>query len=123
MDNKRFNVNGVCKDRLYKALELVMMKRKVKAWDIDDEKGFIIYWNATKNNNKFPVKLDVNEITDIVWKWLESEEGQEFEADGDIDHDGHNKRGWLVYVDAWSKVADHDYSIVAIKPEYLWYGK
>lgn len=128
MDNRIFNVNGRTKDRLKKAIDLIMDDwQGIEAWEIN-AKGFILKWHAKENNeNKFPVPLKSSTIVDIVWDWLNSEQGREFKTidgwDRDADHDGHNERGWRVYCEDWGHVGDDHYAICAVVPVYIWYGK
>jgi hypothetical protein len=134
MDNIVFNVNGSSKGQLLATIKLALMsqyhddkEQTVAAWKIDPKKGFILYWSDSSGANKFPVPLSSDEITDIVWKWLKSEEGEKFPTLGKWDinmsHDGHNKRGFRVYTEDWGQVDGDSYSIVAIRPVYCWYGK
>jgi hypothetical protein len=133
MDNKVFNVNGDTKERLLKALELVMGTTTVAGWRVEKTKGLILLWHVDKDKGTaLPTPLDFNATTDIAWAWLNSKEGQEFkpidEWDTDTDHDGSNERGWRVYVESWGHIRDgknsiDHYSICAIVPAYCWYGK
>ena len=128
MDNRIFNVNGRTKNRLQKTIDLIIDDwQGVKGWEIT-EKGLVLKWHSEENKgNKFPVPLKSDTIVDIVWDWLNSEEGRKFETigdwDHDADHDGHNERGWRVYCEDWGHVGDDHYAICAVVPAYIWYGK
>ena len=128
MDNRVFNVNGRTKERLQKTIALIMEdKTGVEGWEVT-EKGFVLKWHIADDNcNKFPTPLESNIITDIIWGWLNSEEGRKFKTisswDHDADHDGHNERGWRVYCEDWGHIGDDHYAICAIVPAYIWYGK
>ena len=78
-----------------------------------------------------PADVNSEELTDILWNWLSSEEAKTVEFSSweqDADHDGSNDKGWRLYTEEWGcitekgKSMDH-YSIGAFKPVYLWYGK
>ena len=133
MDNKIFNANGSGTEMLELALKLACQTTYVKSipiegWKVNPKKGLVLYWSANTNKeiNKFPTPLYYNEVVGMVEKWLKSPEAENIPCEGldsDVDHDGHNELGWRVYTEAWGKVDGENYSICAIKPAYLWYGK
>lgn len=143
MDNKIFNVNGRTKEQLRAALDLLLMDeygghRKVEGWYFLKDKGFVLTWHAdvklgsTAFTNALgqPKVPTHEELTDILWEWLKSPDALSVPHTGwdhDADHDGDNELGWRLYTEDWGCVnrnggIDH-YSIAALKPAYLWYGK
>jgi hypothetical protein len=144
MDNKIFNVNGKTKEQLSIAVKLLLLNeygqtQKVTGWYYSKEKGLVLTWLIKDGYKATPftdrmgkqTEIDDNELIDILWRWLDTEEAKNVECggwDADSDHDGDNELGWRLYVDEWGHVQetahsiDH-YSIAAFKPAYLWYGK
>jgi hypothetical protein len=147
MDNKIFNVNGKTKNQLKLALKLLLSSeyndgedQKVQGWYYRKDKGFIITWHCEESNKdckKFVDRLgkpnppSTEELADILWDWLKTDEAKSTELgrwENDEDHDGSNSIGWRLYTEQWGCIEnvhgtiDH-YSIAAIKPVYLWYGK
>lgn len=139
MDNKIFNVNGRTKLQLEKTLELLLLdeyekQRKVKGWYFDPEKGFVLLWHTEKGGSEFPVPLYYDSVADLVWQWLQDSEdalkmrtGKFEDWDNKLDHDGSNELGWRVYVEDWGHIYQgltlNNYTLGAIRPVYLWYGK
>lgn len=135
MDNRVFNVNGRTKDQLKLALQLALFdeydkNNTIAGWRTTKEDGLILmsYISSSSSiqSNKFPVPLNYEQLVDIVWTWLKSDEAKHVEQSGwDIDapHDGHNNLGWRMYCGDWGRIGDDWGSIIAIKPAYLWYGK
>jgi len=123
MDNKIFNVNGRSQELLLKTLELCLEAQYVEGWCIHPKHGFTLLWHVKdKSHNKFPINLSAQMITPIVFEWLNSEEAEKIpciDMDADIDHDGHNHKGWRVHINGELDT----YAMCAIKPAYLWYGK
>lgn len=135
MDNRVFNVNGDGKEMLEATLMLAFQqaghKSKAVSWRVT-KKGLILRWfrvnPESDGGGNFLTPLKPKAAADLVWEWLQSEEGnpEHFEMtdwDADEDHDGSNSLGWRVYVDGWGHVSDDFYTICAIKPAYLWHGK
>lgn len=135
MDNRIFNVNGRTDEELKIALKLALSQegqhksRTIEGWEIDNKKGLVLYWYIPKGHNhiqKFPNKLNVEELFHIVNSFLNSEESNLIETiswDSDIDQDGHNIPGWRVYCEDWGRIDGRDGSYIAIKPAYMWMGK
>lgn len=132
MDNRVFNVNGRTKEQLKLTLQLALhdeygKDKTVSGWRTTQDHGLILLWHvSSKDHVKFPVELNYEQLVEIVWSWLKSDDAKKVKQTGwDVDspHDGHNNIGWRVYCEDWGHVADDHYAIVAIKPAYLWYGK
>ncbi len=140
MDNKQFNINGRTKEQLNLAVELLLLdeyggKKGATGYYFSKEKGLVLTWHINSNKvtaftNRLgqPEKMYAKELTDTLWKWLDTEEAKSTEKtdwDSDSDHDGSNELGWRLYVDEWGHIKgangslDH-YSIAAFKPAYLW---
>lgn len=130
MDNRVFNVNGSGKQQLLKTLELCFEQEgtntKAKAYKINKKHGMILYWHKDKNTIGLPAAMTPNALLEMIWEWLKSEEADTIELpdwDEDLDHDGHNRKGWRVYCEGWGYVDDSSYAICAVKPAYMWIGK
>lgn len=147
MDNKIFKVNGKTKQQLRLALEVLLLNeygkmQKVKGWYYKKDKGLILTWHINEKTNTTPFtdrmgrpsEIDVEELTEQLWDWLQTEEAKSTEDTGSWDSylkdsDVSQERGWLFYTENWGHIeetknggVDH-YSIAAIKPTWLWYGK
>lgn len=136
MDNKIFRMNGEIYEDFLIGLKLLFgSRRTAKYWIVDEKKGFVFFWEIpfsyTKPVNKFPVNMTAELIAPIIWEWMKSEEGANFENtenwEGFIDMGGSQKRGWLIYVEDWGRIKlDNvldDYAIGAVRPVWLWFGK
>jgi hypothetical protein len=139
MDNRQFNVNGATKEHLRLAVDLLLYEDgTVSGWYINPKKGLILTWHVKENKSKpftdsmgRPKKINGQELTDILWDWLHSDEAKTIELNGwdaNSDHDGSNELGWRLYTEAWGCIEDGEngidhYSLGALTPSYLWYGK
>ncbi len=137
MDNRIFNVNGRSKEQLKLAIDLLLLDeyngfQKVKGWYYDVNKSFVLTWHVHNKSTAFtdrlgkPSEIKSNELTEILWDWLDSDEAKDVihtSWDCDVDHDGDNDLGWRLYTEDWGKVNNDSYSIAAFKPAWLWYGK
>jgi hypothetical protein len=148
MDNKMFNVNGRTKEQLEMALDCFLFDEygkelELKGWSFRKDKGFVLHYYVRENDknsivksftdrmgNEKPIKKD--ELVEVLWEWLNSQEADEVVLDGqeiDLDHDGHNKKGWRLYTEDWGHIKNKDGSTIdhstlgAFKPCYCWYGK
>lgn len=145
MDNRQFNINGRTKKQLTLAVKCLLLseyddEHTVKGWYFSKKRGFVLCsWASSHSNyreftNRLgePEEVGAEELVEILWKWLESDEASTVELDGwdiDMDHDGSNGFGWRLYVNEWGHVNNDDEhtidhsSIAAFKKVYLWYGK
>lgn len=145
MDNRQFNINGRTKKQLNLALKCLLFneydeEKTVSGWYFNPNKGFVLTWWVGENYIATPFTdrmgkpkpVNVEDLTEILWEWLTTDEAKTVEMSGwdeDADHDGSNELGWRLYMEDWGHVnmggshsLDH-YSIAAFKPAYLWYGK
>ncbi len=128
MDNFKIDITARGKDSLEAAMKLAFGRGRLEypstadGYLIDPEKGLIFFWASSLDKgspvNLLPFKLDAVGAADFAHRWLaEAEYGPE------MDHDGHNTKGFRIYNNAWSRVEGYSGSIVAVKPEWAWHGK
>ena len=126
-DNRIFNVNGESDSTLLMALTLAFEESEYKCvgWTQSATHGLQLEMGIDTQTNVFPTPLSASECFPLVKQWLSGNFAQMVECEGtdaDADHDGHNNRGWRVYVeDANGYCPTH--AICRIKPAYIWYGK
>ncbi len=145
MDNRQFNINGRTKKQLETAIKALLTsetekEKTVSGWYFSKSKGLVLTWMVGQYGSVpftdrmgVPKEIDSTELVNVLWKWLDSEEAEKVELydwDANTDHDGHNEKGWRLYVEDWGQIgldesdhASNPYSIAAFKPAYLWYGK
>ena len=132
MDNRIFNVNGKTDEQLLGALKLVFTQKgkgtTCKGTLFSKTKGLLLLWWYDKDDlgNSLPAELEAEEIFPIVKSWLKSKQASEVECNGwdaNSQHDGSNSIGWRVYCEDWGHVDGISYTICAVKPAYMWYGK
>ena len=132
MDNRIFNVNGVCADTLRDALRLAFIQadvKKAEGWSVSKKHGLLLHrWIvSTEGVTKLPTPLDADQCFIFVHSWLTTDAAKETEAldwdAPDYDTDGSEADGWRVYVEDWGNVGDFSDIICAIKPAAMWYGK
>lgn len=137
-DNRVFNINGRSKEMLLTALSLAQEQESGRkdcyaGWVEDPKKGLILLWHVGEHSpgNKFVTNLTAEGVVEQVWQWLQEKKNDPSaeifkhteQWDHDSDHDGHNSYGWRVYCEDWGHVGGNHYSVVAVKPVYLWHGK
>jgi hypothetical protein len=128
MDNQIFRVNGEDDDSLLKVLELVFDQgghQHCTSYTHDSKYGLVLHWDKSEGV-PFPSPMSASEILPVVRSWLNSDKADNVELVGDeqdLEHDGHNTRGWLVYVERWGYVGGFKYTICAVKSVFLWRGK
>lgn len=147
MDNRVFNVNGRTLDQLRLAVKLLLLneygdEKTVKGWYYSKKKGMILTWyvgSSHKDSIPFtdrmgkPTEIDANELSILLWNWLDSDEANNIKLDGwdkkFDDGDVSTEPGWRLYTDEWGHVNNPDghtidhYSIAAFTKAYMWYGK
>ena len=148
MDNRIFDVNGKTKEQLHLAVKLLLLdeynsilSKKVQGWYLNPKKGLVLTWYVGENQKKAtpftnrmgePEPIDVDELTNLLWDWLSSEEADSIELDGwdkDLkDSDVSMSPGWRLYAEEWGHVKETEhtidhYSIAAFRKVNLWYGK
>lgn len=121
-DNREFRVNGEGdeKTRFFAAIALAWdhPNTRVVGYRVDPTKGLVFYWTGSDKATPFPFKMDPTQSAEFAWGWLQSVDYGE-----QPDHDGHNKKGWLVYCENWGKVAGEFEAFVAVSPTWIMYGK
>jgi hypothetical protein len=134
-DNVHIQIRGEHKDDLLTAIQLAMKitdNSKVVSYKIDDKYGFIVNWVYNDGeSHPLPVALGPEEITGIIWKWLESLDWSKVDSQYDIvsfngrlnDYDVVEERGWLLYTEEWGHVNGQYSAIFAVVPAWLWLGK
>lgn len=133
MDNRVFNVNGKGDELLLATLKLVASQvgsnTKFKGWYFNPKKGLVLTWyNDFKRCNVFLSDdgLIAEHVLPMVSTWLKSKEAKSMKLtgwDADLDHDGSNSMGWRVYCEDWGHIEDDHYTICAVTPANMWYGK
>lgn len=116
-------------------------RKRAAGWSLSKRKGLVLYWhNPGKDTvdgaeyhsfgqlpGDAPDKgFEPADVTLAIRNWLCSDSAKEVELDDgceDIDHDGHNTAGFLIYTENWGKIGNADYSFFAVKPCFLWMGK
>ncbi len=136
--NRIFNVNGKTEAMLRDALKLVFAQEgdhtRAHAWVEHPEHGIILLWGIPSTGDylrpyscsKFLSPLTAEEVTPLIVTWLKSDEAKIVKCehwDANADHDGSNSLGWRVYCGDWGHVGEERYSICAVKPAWIWYGK
>ncbi len=139
MDNFQIDITCEGKEKLIKAMALAFYRvqsiqhyviREAEPEFIDADKPymnrpakplrlvFFRYPPDSGQSNALPFKLDSEGAGDFAFRWL-----QEAAYPREPDHDGHNKKGWRLYNEAWGHV-DSDYrAFVAVTPTWAMYGK
>ena len=88
MDNRIFNVNGKTKYQLTLALNSLLYNEydkinNVKAWYFNEDKGLVLCWHYNQNDKRYnpftdnmgkPKSISIEELTDILWDWLKTDE-------------------------------------------------
>lgn len=137
MDNPIFRVNGKSGEHLQRAIALVMEitgHKTANAWWQSEEHGLVLRWSnggftvgageAPDGGPLPPMKPET--VAGFVCNWLTSEFAKQVKVDSEMinmEHDGHNSIGWLVYTGPWGHVGPDHYAIFAVKPGWLWIGK
>jgi hypothetical protein len=93
---------------------------KCKAYKIDKDKGFVLYWLTTEGAvNTLPYEMDWKETADFVWGWLlknrPSKTPELF--------DGSYELGYRIYTEDWGHAGRDCRAFLAIKPIWALYGK
>lgn len=76
---------------------------------------------APVNATRFVAPLSAEHATIQARLWLESLPDECWGCEPD--HDGHNRKGWRVFVETWGRVAGLWGTIVAVQPAWAMYGK
>ena len=145
IDNKVFNVNGRTKKQLELAIKLLLLdeydkNNNVNGWYFREDKGLVLTWYVGDRCKAQPFTdrmgnvspIDEKELVEIIWNWLQSDQAKTVKLDGwdreFDDSDVECELGWRLYTEEWGHIgergggSDH-YSIAAVTPSYMWYGK
>lgn len=116
-DNFHFDITGA---PLALSLEVATSKWKnVVGWSVDnDGRRLVLYWTACEQSTPLPAPLSDAALEAFVKAWLD---GVDYGTEPD--HDGHNGRGWRVYVDRWAQVGYVWQTSLAVEPAWIMYGK
>lgn len=129
MDNVAFDVRGETITQLTAAINLYLSVagwKGISGWKFLPEKGLVFYWSDSEGVNPFPCRVDASTVASMFFNWRDSDQAKKMKLTGtdeDADHDGSNKFGWRMYVENWGRIDGETYSMFAITPSYLWYGK
>lgn len=123
-DNFHIDVRYEGLDPLKAALRIAFAQwsNGAKSYRIDPSKGLIFYWATEAANEtaiEVPFKMDADAAADFASRWLKDTASYAPEPD----HDGDNGKGWRVYTDSWGAVSGEDFSICAVQPCWMMYGK
>tara|TARA_Y100001973_G_scaffold99594_1_gene159059 strand:+ start:371 stop:748 length:378 start_codon:yes stop_codon:yes gene_type:complete len=113
-------VNGFSRDRLAYALEL-FHGFPAHGYRVDEKLGAIVLMQYANNKDMIPfmTPLSASACADMIFEWVKNQPYPK-----EPDHDGSNKKGWIVWVDKFNRIDGQDYhAFVAIKPEWIMYGK
>jgi len=129
-DNPIININGLDKDRLRTAMQLVIEDKAVGWAETNGENGqpvLILYWITRRNDdnyNKFLSPLNRDQMADVAWDWLQSLDKDSAWTHNTInDPDIQIDRGWRIYTEAWGHINNQHQAFIAIEPHSLWIGK
>lgn len=127
-NNYHFDISSEDREQFDRAMAFAFDGRysemKARGYRLDPEKGLILYWSidsngaAAKGVQSFPYEMKVKAATEFAWHWL-----QEQNYGAEPDHDGSNHKGWRVYNESWNRIGSEWGAFVAIKPEWMMYGK
>lgn len=142
MDNFRIDVTAEGRESLLKAIEIAFTHnapgQRVESYhvtklkgddyngmpqDVDGKVALVLRWSKSEKITEngpvnLPFKFDAPGAADFAQRWLaEQDFGRE------IDHDGHNKKGWRIITGNWGFVCDDRYAVCAIIPWWAAYGK
>ena len=122
MDNRCFDVQDC--ENLKEWVAVCMGNDKAVGWRITmDEKNhrLVFYWSRPDAGDDYfplPVQCDADVITPIIERFLViAKYGDE------PDHDGHNKRGFRIYNEAWGHVDGSSRAFMAVAPCWAMFGK
>lgn len=127
-DNPVIRVNGFSLDRLKHAMKLVN-GLPAKGWkihqfpdgDTGDMVSCLVFFRYGSENEftPLPAPMSADRCADIAFDWL-----QAVDYPQEMDHDGSNKKGWLLFNSSWGRVDGcGSGSIVALAPQWIMFGK
>jgi hypothetical protein len=119
-DNPIIRINGIGLDRLKYSMKLAT-GFPAHGYITDAEKGLMVLFKypSAPNMMPFPAPLDAARSAELMWDWLKAAD-----YPSEPDHDGDNKKGWIIWNDGWDQVDGYGYqSFIAIKPTWIMFGK
>jgi hypothetical protein len=118
MDNRQINLQLCEKKEFEIAMRLAVNEHKTIGYRI--EKGILVlYWANSPKAQILPYEMDVLEITNFAWGWLEKNQPDTKKPD----FDGDAVKGFRIYNESWGHVFDEWQAYIAIQPIWALYGK
>lgn len=133
MDNRHISVQSEGRAAFDLAFQLLFDNcpgKKASHYYEHADKGFLLLWHEDSFSTAAPYKVEASklpypmgwkEAADLAWGWLLNQPKEKYEDD--LDHDGSNGKGFLVYNEDWGHVAKSHYAFLGVKPVWAWYGK
>jgi hypothetical protein len=139
VDNRHISVQSEGRAAFDLAFQLLFDNcpgRKATHYFEHSKYGFLLLWHEDSFNlqergalpldkcipaNKLPYPMGWKEAADLAWGWLLNQPKEKYEQE--LDHDGSNGKGFLVYNEDWGHVAGSHYAFLGVKPVWAWYGK
>lgn len=120
-DNFHIKVVGIGKKMFLHAMKIAFMKQeKASHYRIDEKFGFVLYWHEDDRATAFPFEYTEDLAVETIWKWLV----EKAKYPSQPDQDGSNYKGFCVYnYDFGYHSEDTHDGFVAVKPEWMMYGK
>lgn len=121
MDNRQINITSEGKSDFELAMKLIAGNNKATAYRIHNN-HLVFYWCISSTCTTaipFPYALDVQQMTEFAWGWLQVNKPTESEPD----HDGDNHPGFMVFNEDWGHVFNQWEAFAAITPIWAMYGK
>jgi len=119
-DNPIVRVNGLSLERLRYALPLAS-GFPAPGFIVDKERGCLVFmkYDSAPGMTMFPTPLSAERCAEIAFEWVSSQP-----YPNQPDHDGDNKKGWMIFNNEWGQVDGHGYhSFIAICPTWIMFGK
>lgn len=117
-DNPIIRVNGISLARLKYAMQLGQ-GFDAYGYRIHENKIAFAQYQSAPEMTPFPTELGADRCAEIAYDWL-----QKAEYPREPDHDGDNKKGWLLRTDGWGQVEGLDYHyFVSVEPTWIMFGK
>ncbi len=133
-DNQQISIVGETKEWLHRALsffvddtptfcgyaELPNIPDQMDGYGQRSPVRLVFFWSkpSIPEYRALPFKMNLTAAVDFAWPWLE-----QAERGPAPDHDGDNEKGWRVYNEGWTHVANLWEAKVAIETYWLMAGK
>lgn len=121
MDNRRIDISLHGKQSFDLAMQLASISNPKTVGFRIHKNHLVLYWSESTNADysKLPYVMNVPQVTEFAWGWLNSVEPTQEEQD----HDGHNGKGFRVFNEAWGHVFGEWQGYIAITPIWAMFGK